>query len=259
MSKSTQRALLAVATVLALAGGVTGCSGSGSAAPATVATTEAAAPEPTPSAMPIEEVVELDPLAEPLVQAGHTLVAGSEGFAPVEPRTLLDMATAKLAADVQVVRLSMADGPAASDASPPVDEASIAADISAFYAAVHAVRQGVVETAIRIVNDEAPDADAALRDDLYLAIVAQQAQASATDDTPRQVLELVAKARAAQDSQAAYLAEQERLAAEQAASGGSSGGSTTVTPVFPEFHWPTPTSVCEPDPISGQSICRFVF
>jgi hypothetical protein len=263
MSKSTLRALLAVATVLVLAGTVSGCSGpgsgSGSASPETVAATSAAAPVPSPTARPIEEVVELDPLAEPLVGAGHALVAGSEGFAPVEARTQLDMATAALEADVQVVQLSMAGGPAASQAAPPVDEARIAADIAAFYAAAQAVRQGVVDTAIRVVNDEAPNADAALRDDLYLAIVAQQSQTVATDDTPRQVLELVAKVRAAQDSQAAYAAEQERQAAEQSSSGGGSGGGSgtgsdgpTLTRIPICIQWPP---FCYTDAITGEQKC----
>ena len=231
---NSRSALAALAGAALLVVGVTGCAGSGSAAPESVAATEVAAPAPTPTAMPIEEVVELDPLAEPLVGAGHALVAGSEGFAPVEARTRLDLATATLETDVQVAQLSMAGGPAASQATPPVDEARIAADIAALYTAAQTVRLGVVDTAVRVVNEEAPNADAALRDDLYLTIVAQQSQTTATDDTPRQLLELVAKVRAAQDSQAAYMAEQERLAAEQASSGsdsGSGGSSTEFRPV----------------------------
>ncbi|MCS5717273.1 hypothetical protein N1027_03890 [Herbiconiux sp. CPCC 205763] len=265
MSRNTMRLLIAGAVALTLAATVSGCVGSGSAAPGTPAATPVAS-TPTPSPMPVEEVVALDPLAEPLVGAGHALVAGSEGFAPVEARTQLDMATATLETDVLVVQTSMAGGPAASQASPPVDEARITADIAALFAAAQSVRQGVVETAIRVVNDEAPDADPALRDDLYLAIVAQQSQAVATDDTPRQVLELVAKVRAAQDSQAAYVAEQARQAASSGGGdGGGSGGSGSSMPIpvfpsIPEFDicdwgrgltWP----ICHQDPTTLEMIC----
>jgi hypothetical protein len=250
MSKSMVRALIGLGVALSLAASVSGCAGSGSAAPQTVAATQAAAPASTP--VPIEEVVALDPLAEPLVQAGRTLVTGSEGFAPVEARTQLDVAVQQLDADVRVVQLSMAGGPAASQATPPVDEARIAADIAALYAAAGAVRSGVIETASRVLNDETPDADQAVRDELYLAVVAQQAAAAgtATDDTPRQVLELVAKTRAAQDAQTVGAAAREAAAQSSDDSGDSSGGSSsTYTEVPPCFHW-SPIQVT--DPVTGE-------
>ena len=247
-SRSALAALAGAALLLAV--GVTGCAGSGSAAPETVAATEVAAPAPSPTAMPIEEVVELDPLAEPLVGAARGLVAGTDGFASVESRTQLDAATATLETDVQVAQLSMAGGPAASQATPPVDEARIAADITALYAAVGGVRSGVIETVVRVLNEETPDAVQAVRDDLYLAVVAQQAAAAtaATDDTPRQLLELVAKARSAQDAQVAGVAARE--AAEQSSSGGggqpsdSEGGGTGLIPVPPPVWVEGPEMYC---------------
>ncbi|WP_139256647.1 hypothetical protein [Herbiconiux ginsengi] len=249
MSKSIARVLLGACTALVLAATVTGCAGPGSAAPETVATTQAAASAPTP--MPIEEVVDLDPLAEPLVAAGKALVAGTEGFAPVEARTTLDVAVQQLDADVQVAQLSAAGGPAASQATPPVDEARIAADIAALYAAAQLVRQGVVDTASRVLNEETPDADQAVRDDLYLAVVAQQAAGPATDDTPRQLLELVAKTRAAQDAQAAGAAARE--AAEQSAADGESASGGGSGPTYTEipfcYHWP-PLHIT--DPLTGE-------
>ncbi|MGD8168870.1 hypothetical protein ACEXOS_016765 [Herbiconiux sp. P16] len=247
-SKSAFAALAGAILVLAVV--LTGCSASGSGTvPATPVSATGAASTPSPTAVPIEEVVELDPLAEALVGAGHALVAGTEGFAPVEARTQLDMATATLETDVQVAQLSMAGGPPASQATPPVDEARIAADMAGFYAAAQAVRLGVVDNAIRVVNDEAPNADAAVRDDLYLAIVAQQSQTVATDDAPRQVLELVAKVRAAQDSQAAYVAEQEAQASEQTSGGEGGGGSSSEFRPIPMM--PLPPMAPMPPPVAG--------
>ncbi|WP_382308724.1 hypothetical protein [Herbiconiux sp. UC225_62] len=249
MSKSFLQTLVAASAALTLAATISGCAGQGSAAPETVAATQVAAPASTP--VPIEEVVALDPLAEPLVAAGATLVTGSEGFAPVEARAALDVAVQQLDTDVKVVQLSMAGGPAASQATPPVDEARIAADLAALYAAVGEVRSGVIETASRVLNDETPDADQAVRDDLYLAVVAQQAAAAgpATDDTPRQLLELVAKTRAAQDAQAAGLAAKE--AAAQSSGGGSSSsgdgagsGGTGFTPIAPPVWVEGPEMYC---------------
>ncbi|MCS5735934.1 hypothetical protein [Herbiconiux daphne] len=256
-----RRVVVGTALLAALLGalaGVAGCSAPAET-PATVAASPVAA-SPAASAQPIEQVVPLDPLAEPLVQVGHSLVTGSEGFAPVEARTRLDMATAALEADVQVVQLSMAGGPAASQADPPVDEARIAADIAAVYDAVHAVRVAVVETAVQVVNVDAPDAAAAVRDELYLAIVDQQAQTAATDDTARQVLELVRKIRAAQDSQAEWVAAQ--AAAEEAGSqgaGGSSGGSedsggSGASDVRPVPIAPLPKTECHFDE-NMQPVC----
>jgi hypothetical protein len=254
MNSTSALAGLAGAALL-LAVGVAGCSASGvDALPATpVSATEVAGPAPTATAMPIEEVVELDPLAEPLIGAGHALVTGSEGFAPVESRTKLDQATATLETDVQVAQLSMAGGPPASQATPPVGEARIAADIAALYAAIGEVRAGVLETSLRVLNEETPDADQAVRDALYTAVVAQQAASAntATDDTPRQLLELVTKTRAAQDAQAAGTAARE--AAEQSSAGGdsTSGGESgpTLTEIPFCIHWPPMTLT---DPVTGE-------
>ncbi len=260
MPKSTAARLSAAgALVWAVALLVSGCAGPGGSA-ATVVADPVEAPgasaSPSSSPVPIEEFVEIDPLAEPLVQAGHLLVAGSEGFAGVDARTALDMATQKLEADVQTAQLSAAGGPAASQATPPVTSASISADIASLLTAVHAVRLGVVETAVRVVNSETPDADQAVRDELFTAIVAQQAQSSATDDTPRQTLELVAKVRATQDAQAAALAaaaaaEAARQAAASQQSSGSSGSSSTFIQI-PVCYRPPPMIVHSP--LTGEDI-----
>lgn len=213
--------------------------------------------------MPIEQVVEFDPLAEPLVAAGRSLVAGSEGFASLEARTALDVAVQQLDASVQVAQLSAAGGPAASQATPPVDEASIAADLSALYVAIGTVRTGVIETAARVVNDETPDAPQAARDQLYSAIVAQQAAAAtaATDDTPRQLLELVALTRATQDAQVSGAAAAEaarQAAAEESASpsdgSASEGGSPTLIPVPFPFPSRAPIHYCS-DPVNLPDFC----
>ncbi|MGA1836849.1 hypothetical protein VD659_07945 [Herbiconiux sp. 11R-BC] len=259
MPKSAAVRLSAAGALLcAVALLVSGCAGPGGSA-ATVAAdpggASGASDSPTSSPVPIEEFVQIDPLAEPLVQAGHLLVAGSEGFAGVDQRTALDMATQKLEADVQTAQLSAAGGPAASQASPPVTSASISADIASLLTAVHAVRLGVVETAVRVVNSETPDADQAVRDELFTAIVAQQAQASATDDTPRQTLELVAKVRATRDAQAAALAAAAAAAAAAeaarqaaASSGSSSSGSGPI--YFPLCFHPSPKPYT--DPFTGE-------
>jgi hypothetical protein len=238
MTTTTTRARLAAAAVLititiALAGCATTTSQAGTQGSATATA--------SPSPVPIEEVVELDPLAEPLVAAGRELVAGSDGFAALETRTALDLAVQHLETSVQVAQLSAAGGPAASQADPPVDEASIAADIDALYAAIGGVRTGVIETASRVLNSETPDAPQVARDGLYTAIVAQQTAATttATDDSPRQLLELVALTRTVQDAQvagAAAAAEAAREAAESNdASSGGGGGGGSEGPTFQRF------------------------
>ncbi len=208
---------------IAVLGGVSGCAGG----------TPAAAPSPSAPAVsssprPIEQVVPLDPVAPLLVQAARDLVAGTEGFAPGDARTALLAAADRLDADIQVVQLSMAGGPAASQATPPVDEALLATHTAELLAAVGVVRDGVVATATQVVDVDAAQAEQPLRDALFLAIQAQQS-APPTDDTPRLLLELVQHTRAAQASQAAYLEEQARLAAEAAAGSSSSGGSSDYT------------------------------
>ncbi|WP_440709373.1 hypothetical protein [Herbiconiux sp. YIM B11900] len=243
------RAALVLAVSVAIAVTVSGCAGP---APTSGASPDSTAVGATSSPMPIEQVVAFDPIAEPLVVAGRSLVAGSDGFASLEARTALDVAVQQLDASVQVAQLSAAGGPAASQATPPVDEASIAADLSALYAAIGTVRTGVIETAARVVNDETPDAPQAVRDQLYGAIVAQQAAAAApaTDDTPRQLLELVALIRAAQDAQvegaaAAEVARQADEAASSSGEGSSSGGESG------------PDYISIPIPPMPQLICRF--
>ncbi|WP_382308722.1 hypothetical protein [Herbiconiux sp. UC225_62] len=202
--------------------------GSGSAATAT--------PTPTPSP-PTAAPVAVDPLAGALVTAGHSLSEGTAGLASVDARSALDQATATLEADVGAMSASGAQ----------VDEARIAADIDGFLASTHSVRQGVVESAIRVVNDEAPNADPALRDALYLAIVDQQAQTSATDDTPRQVLDLVAKVLAVQDSEAAYAAQQQASEPEQRPDGGGPADAPAMH-TFPPPAEGGPTETYCPDP-----------
>ncbi|SDY76549.1 hypothetical protein [Herbiconiux ginsengi] len=223
------RILLIAAVAIGMVTAVAGCVGPGSAEAGASDSTAAAGaststrvpssgsdttptptPSPTPTPAPSPAPAAVDPLAGALVTAGHTLSEGTAGLTPVEARAALDQATATLEADVGAMSASGAH----------VDAARIAADIDGFLASTHSVRQGVVESAIRVVNDEAPNADPALRDALYLAIVDQQAQISATDDTPRQVLDLVAKLLAVQDSEAAFAAEQQAAEPEQRPDGG---------------------------------------
>jgi hypothetical protein len=146
----------------------------------------------------------------PLVGAGHTLSEDTAGLASVDARAALDQATATLESDIASMTAAGAS----------VDPARVAADIGALVASTQPVRASVVESAIRVVNEEAPNADQALRDDLYRAIVDQQAQTAATDDTPRQVLDLVAKVLAVQDSEAAFAAQQQAAGGEQRPDGG---------------------------------------
>ncbi|MGD8168871.1 hypothetical protein ACEXOS_016770 [Herbiconiux sp. P16] len=248
------RALLIGTVVLGLVIGVAGCVGLGSAEPGPSGSGQAAAgstppagrtqtPSPTPSSTttatptPAPAAPTVDPLAAPLVAAGRTLSEGTAGLASVDARAALDQATATLEADVGIMSASGAQ----------VDTARIAADIDGFLASTHAVRQGVVESAIRVVNDEAPNADAALRDDLYLAIVDQQAQTAATDDTPRQVLDLVAKLLAVQDSEAAYAAQQQAAEPEQRADGGGPADAPAMH-TFPPPAGGGPSETYCPDP-----------
>ncbi|NQX34982.1 hypothetical protein [Herbiconiux sp. VKM Ac-2851] len=221
---------------VALLGGVSGC-----AAAAPVAA-PVSSPSSSPSPRPIEQVVPLDPEAPQLVQAARDLVAGTDGFAPGDARTALLAAADRLDADIQVVQLSMAGGPAASQATPPVDEALLAAHTAELLAAVGAVRDGVVTTAGQIVNVDAAQAEQPLRDAVFTAIQPVQT-AAPTADTPRLLLELVQQARAAQTSQAAYLEEQARLAAEAAAaaSSSSSGSSDYTGPLDPSAPLAPPT------------------
>ncbi|WP_368498057.1 hypothetical protein [Herbiconiux sp. A18JL235] len=222
-SRSSAVLVAVVAAVMVLSGcaGTVGSDGAG--AVASVA--------PTP--MPIEQVVELDPEAEPLVADAQALVATSDGWAAPEVRTALAAAAEQLAADIAVVQLSMAGGPAASQAVPPVDEERLATDLDAVLDSIGQVRQGVVTTAIQVLNEGAPNADQSLRDAAYVAIVEQQAQldSPATTATPAQLQALLTATRATQDSQLAYNEEQARRAAEEAASGGGGGSPTELIPV----------------------------
>ncbi|WP_291048588.1 hypothetical protein [Herbiconiux sp.] len=250
------RAAFILAVSVAIAVTMSGCAGP---APAPGVSPESTAVGATSSPMPIEQVVAFDPIAEPLVAAGRSLVAGSDGFASLEARTALDVAVQQLDSSVQVAQLSAAGGPAASQATPPVDEASIAADLSALYAAIGTVRAGVIETAARVVNDETPDAPQAARDQLYSAIVAQQTAAAvpATDDTPRQLLELVALTRATQDAQVDGAAAAEAAAEESASSSdgsASGGGSPTLIPVPFPFPSRAPIHYCS-DPVNLPDFC----
>ncbi|MCS5717272.1 hypothetical protein N1027_03885 [Herbiconiux sp. CPCC 205763] len=220
------RLALTAIVAFSIATAVSGCVGPGSAepaptgpaAPATVAPSTRApgsgdTPTPTPTSTPgpSSAPVAIDPVAEPLVAAGRSLSEGTAGLASLDSRAALDQATATLEADIGAMSASGAR----------VDQARIAADIDGLLASTHAVRQGVVESAIRVVNDEARNADQALRDDLFLAITDQQAQTAATADTPRQVLDLVLKLLAVQDSEAIFAAQQ-APAEEQRPDGGGS-------------------------------------
>jgi hypothetical protein len=253
------RILVTGIAALGLVGGVAGCVGPDSADPAGAAATQAsdgmpgstdasspgsgarptatAVPTPTPTPGPSSAPVAIDPLAAPLVAAGHSLSEGTAGLASVEARAALDQATATLEADVGAIGVPGAG----------VDGTRIADDIDGVLTSTHAVRQGVVESAIRVVNDEAPNADQALRDDLYLAIVDQQAQIAATDDTPRQVLDLVAKLIAVQDSEAAFAAQQQAAAGEQRPDGGGPADAPTLH-TFPPPAEGGPTETYCPDP-----------
>ncbi|QJU55275.1 hypothetical protein SCB71_19805 [Herbiconiux sp. KACC 21604] len=232
---TTRLALVAaVAGVLTLSGcaGPVGPDGAGAVATVTA----------TPSPMPIEQVVELDPAAEPLVADARALVAASDGWASPEARTALAAAAEQLAADIEVVQLSMAGGPAASQAEPPVDEERLATDLDAVLAAVGQVRAGVVTMAIQVLNEGAPNAEQAVRDAAYMAIVEQQAQLAspATTATSAQVQDVLTATRATQDSQLAYNEEQARRAAEEAASGGGGGGGGDDSPTPAGWFVPNP-------------------
>ena len=227
-----------VAAVVAVAVSMSGCAGSApAAAPLSTPAASPTAP-PDSSPRPIEQVVPLDPEAPLLVQAARDLVAGTEGFAPGDARAALLASADRLDADIQVVQLSMAGGPAASQATPPVDEALLATHTAELLAAVGAVRDGVVATASQIVNVDAAEAQQPLRDAVFTAIQPLRSATPAAD-TPRLVLELVQHARAAQTSQAAYLEEQARLAAEAAAAESSGGsGSPLAPPGPPKWFYP---------------------
>jgi hypothetical protein len=201
---------VAIAVVLSgCAGPVEGLAGGGTSAP------------PTPSAQPIEQVIELDPGVDALLVDAAELTAATDGWAPADARAALDAAVQALTRSVEVARLSTAGGPAASEAAPPVTATSIASETVAVLTAVAAVREGVVATAIQVVNEGAPDADQTLRDAVYTAVVAHQADISAgapaSASTPRALIDLVGAARATQDSQLAHDEEQARRAAEEEA------------------------------------------
>jgi hypothetical protein len=240
--------IVALSLVTAVAGCVgppsaePGATGSAPAAAGAPSSTRAPSPGPagtptatsTPAPAPSAPAVALDPLAEPLVAAGRSLSEGTAGLASVDARAALDQAIATLETDVESM----------SGAGARVDEARIAADIAALLATAQPVRQGVVESAIRVVNDEAPNAEPALRDDLYLAIVDQQTQTSATDDTPRQVLDLVAKLLAVQDSEASFAAQQQAAAGEQRPDGGGPADSPANHTVPPPADGPGTETYC---------------
>ncbi|GAA2225070.1 hypothetical protein N1031_04870 [Herbiconiux moechotypicola] len=238
-----------------LAGALGGCAGpttggdTGSP-PGEVPTVATAEPSP----VPIEEVVEIDPGAEQLVTDARELVTASDGWATLEARTALDAATQALARDIEVAQLSMAGGPAASQADPPVTAESAAVDFESVLTATGVVRDGVVATAIEVVNVGAAQAEQTLRDALYTAIVTQQ-QSGVTAETPRALVALLAAGRAAQDSQLAYNEEQARLAAEQAAAGGSgeSGSGGEIVWRAPPGYYDNPHEVC--NVVEGTEFC----
>lgn len=247
----------AVLVGLVVVGAISGCADAGHGEPAS-AGSGGASSSPSASPMPIEQVVQFDPTLPALVQSSRELVGPSDGFASAETRAALLAAADATAAHLDVVQLSMAGGPAASQADPPVDEKLLEADTAALLDAIGVVREGVVAMAIEVVNVGAADAEQSVRDVLYLAIVAEQS-APVTADTPRRLLGIITATRDAQAAQTAYLDEQARqaaAAAEAAASddsSGESGGSTGFREIpwstyFPDCIWTTTHT----DPLTGE-------
>lgn len=244
--------LMATAFAAIIAVTVSGCAAAAPADENGGVTTSAATSEPTGTPQPIEQVVALDPGAPALVQSARDLVAATDGFASGDARTALQAAADRLDADIRVVQLSMAGGPAASQADPPVDEVLLAADTATLTTALGAVRDGVVATSWDVVNVGAADADQAVRDEVYLAVMAERAVPAADAATTARLVELIRLTRAAQDSQSAVLQERDRLAAEQAAaaesesSSGGGGGGEAPTEYRAIPFVPLPVPVCPP-------------
>jgi hypothetical protein len=241
--RRSRAAILGVALVVGALLGVSGCSAT---AGADASAETGSTPSPTPTAPAVPAYV-ADPVADALSAAATGLPAGLDGFASNEARDALTAALGQLDADRAAAVADPSSAPPS--AAPGGWNQVIALDTSVVVAALDAARADVVGTVIRVLNEETTGADQAVRDTLYLAVVDQQAPAPSTADTPRLLTELIAKTRAAQESQAAYLAaEAERAAAEATAAengGGSEQGPATGGGGLGHIEW-TPRPVCLP-------------
>jgi hypothetical protein len=213
------------ATAAALLAVVAGCAATASPDGALQAAPVAATAAPSPP--PAVPAYTADGAADALSASVAALVPVLDGFAPPETRAGIEGALAQLDADRSAAAADPASAPPSG--APGGWNQQIALDASAVRSALEGARPHVVGTAIRVLNEETVGAEQPVRDAVYLAVVEQQNTPAATDDTPRLLTELIAKTRAAQVSQAAYLEAEAARAAEAAAapeySGGSEGGT----------------------------------
>ncbi|WP_066039797.1 hypothetical protein [Herbiconiux solani] len=248
--------------------GVSGCTDPGAAESPAVEPVAAAEATPTPTATPVVPAYVADQNAVALAASVHGMVAALDGFASPESKVGLEDAVTRLDLDLAAADASIGAATATATATPgtspspststspsPSATAStsdrvlppggwnqlVALDSSAVLQALDAARVHVIATSSRVLNAETPNAEQGVRDTLYLAVVEQQNTPAATADTARLVGELVAKSRAAQASQQAWVDEQARLAAQPSGSGsgdggGGGGGGETGTG-SPTFTW----------------------
>ena len=231
--------------------GVSGCADPGAAQSPAVEPVAAAEATPTPTLVVPAYVADQNAVA--LAASVHGMVAALDGFASPESKVGLEDAVTRLDLDLAAADASV--GAAATVTATPGAGAGagdrvlppggwnqlVALDSSAVLQALDAARVHVIATSSRVLNAETPNAEQGVRDTLYLAVVEQQNTPAATADTARLVGELVAKSRAAQASQQAWVDEQARLAAQPSGSGsgdggGGGGGGETGTG-SPTFTW----------------------
>lgn len=222
--------------------GVSGCTDPGAAESPAVAPVAAAEATPSPIPTPVVPAYVADQNAVALAASVHGMVASLDGFASPESKAGLEDAVTRLdldlaAADASVgVAATATSTPGASPGAGATTGAGdrvlppggwnqlVALDSSTVLQALDAARVHVIATSSRVLNAETPNAEQGVRDTLYLAVVEQQNTPAATADTARLVGELVAKSRAAQVSQQAWVDEQARLAAQPSGGGSSDGG-----------------------------------
>jgi len=160
---------------------------------------------------PVASVTQVDPArvaaatATSLGQEARALSASTAEWATESARTELDLAVGEL--EQELTRTI-----------PVLDSAvRIDRDVDAVLDALAGVRADVVATAARILDTETPGAEASVRETLRAAIADQQADKPVTRETASTLAALVTAGVNARASQAAYVAEQERIAAEAAA------------------------------------------
>jgi len=172
---------------------------------------------------PVSSVTQIDPTltaaatAASIGQEARALTASTAEWATAGTRGELEVS-------VSVLEQELARTIPVLDSAARID-----ADLAGVMDALAGVRAEVVATASKILDTETPGAEASVRETLRAAIADHQADGPATRETMGTLASLISAGTAARESQTAYVAEQERLAAEAAAKAAAEAAAAAAT------------------------------